>query len=431
MEGLLSYRRKANLVLAAVFGLFILAAVAKRQHPDTFWLKMAYAVAEAALVGGIADWFAVTALFRRPLGFPWHTAIVPRNRAKIVAAVAHAVQNELLEREAIKKRLDQVALLELVVGWLEGENRKEGIKAALGRHIRSFLEEADPAELAQAGERILGAAVRRISLARYAGAAIRQAVESGQADRLLDWLLAGLKSAAAGASARAAICRYLERQREAAAAQSWWRKLALSVAEAADALNLEEAGTALHGELLQLLEDLTDYGHPVRQAVRTRLAEAAAALETSPELAASIAEWQQGLGDRVDWKGTLTVVLEAVMADIDKEETARKIERQLEQLWLSLKTDAGLGAWVEQQLKAALGQFIDSEQEFAGLVVRDALGRLSDEDLSRFIEDKAGEDLAWIRINGSVVGGVVGLLLFGLLHFVYEPYVLPLIRVWL
>lgn len=68
MEGLLSYRRKANLVLAAVFGLFILAAVAKRQHPDTFWLKMAYAVAEAALVGGIADWFAVTALFRRPLG---------------------------------------------------------------------------------------------------------------------------------------------------------------------------------------------------------------------------------------------------------------------------------------------------------------------------------------------------------------------------
>jgi uncharacterized membrane-anchored protein YjiN (DUF445 family) len=189
-----------------------------------------------------------------------------------------------------------------------------------------------------------------------------------------------------------------------------------------------EAATVLHGELQQFLDDLGDTNHPVRRWIHARLIAAAESLEKDPSWAASIHAWQQGMASRLDLEAALTTLAALVLSGIGQ--PAHWIAAQSEKLLDTFQTDPVLQDWTEERLKAALSQFIDVEHNLVSTVVKEALERLSDRDLNRFIEDKAGEDLAWIRINGSVVGGLVGLMLFLFLHYVYDPVLIPLVRTW-
>jgi len=141
--------------------------------------------------------------------------------------------------------------------------------------------------------------------------------------------------------------------------------------------------------------------------------------------------WQQGLVDRLNLEGALTTLIELALESATPAGAAAWVGQQTEKLWDTFRADTNLQDWVEERLKVAMGEFIDIEHNLVATVVTEALQRLSDQDLNRFVEDKAGEDLAWIRINGSVVGGLVGLLLFLLLHYVYDPYIMPALRAWL
>ncbi|MDD4297106.1 MAG: DUF445 family protein [Eubacteriales bacterium] len=94
-------KTRADILLAAVFILFAAATLLKYLYKESFFAGLLAFTFEAALVGGIADWFAVTALFKKPLGFPWHTAIIPNNRDSIIKSVSDLVSNELLSTEAI------------------------------------------------------------------------------------------------------------------------------------------------------------------------------------------------------------------------------------------------------------------------------------------------------------------------------------------
>ena len=424
------YRHKANRVLALVFALFAAAVAAKHLYPHSLAVSLFYAVTEAALVGGIADWFAVTALFRRPLGFPWHTALIPRSRDKIITAIAGAVQNELVSKESIKRRLAGIRVVAMVIKWLEEDGRQDLLPALAARYAQAVWDNVDRHALARYGQKWLKAFIQQADLADYGRQALTWALASGRADRLIEAALAELTAAATTEETRRGIERHLE-QYARASAKNWWQKLVLGLAEATDTLNLSEAAAVLHAELVLLLRDLAEPAHPIREWARTRLAVAAQRLADDPEWVAGIGSWQKGLAGRLKFEETLAAVADLVMAGAPPDWPAAWAARQAEKFWTAFKADPDLQEWVEEQLKATLGRVVDNEHGLVATVVKEALARLSDDDLGRFIEDKAGEDLAWIRINGSVVGGAVGLLLFLFLRYIYDPYVVPLVHAWL
>lgn len=424
------YRRTANRVLGLVFCLFAAAAAARYFYPHSLAVRITFIVAEAALVGGIADWFAVTALFRRPLGFPWHTALIPRSRDKLIVAIAAAVQNELLSKESIKRRLAGVRLVDVFIKWLEDGGRQALLPGLAARYARAAWDNIDIPVVARYGQKWLKAALLEADLAGFGRRGLSWALATGKDDRLIEHLLAELTVLAGRDSTRLAIERHLARYSQSAA-RSWWQKLALSLAEATDTLNLAEAAAVLHGELLLLLRDLAAAEHPVRAWLRARLAAAADRLGDDPAWAAGIDEWQKGLAGRLRLEEALAALAALATRNAPPDWPDVWAASQAEKLWTTFRTDPALQDWAEEQLQAALNRFIDSEHDLVAAVVRDALARLSDEDLNRFIEDKAGEDLAWIRINGSVVGGVVGLLLFLFLHYLYDPYVVPFVHSFL
>jgi uncharacterized membrane-anchored protein YjiN (DUF445 family) len=103
---------------------------------------------------------------------------------------------------------------------------------------------------------------------------------------------------------------------------------------------------------------------------------------------------------------------------------------QMDSYWYRFVNDQQAQERAEARFKQITYQFIEQEHHMIGHIVRSVLYSYSNEDLNAFIEDKAGDDLQWIRINGCLVGGMVGLLLFMFIHFVYSPMIIPVVRYW-
>lgn len=115
---------KADRTLLLALVLFFFALCIHLQYPGRVVADGFLFCAEAALVGGIADWFAVTALFRKPLGFPYHTAILPRRRTAFIQASVQMVQREFFSKRKIFRHLEHLRLFPLLMGWLAKKTRK-------------------------------------------------------------------------------------------------------------------------------------------------------------------------------------------------------------------------------------------------------------------------------------------------------------------
>lgn len=428
-------RKIANTTLAAVAVLFgVVLLIRYKYYYDNLMLKALYTILEAALIGGVADWFAVTALFEKPLGFPWHTAIIPRNRGKIIEALTNTVQNELLSKESIKERLTGIHMVRLFVAWVEERNGKRALAEMTSGYVRRLVVSLDARTAAQTLEKLLKSKWQEVYLSALLGKFVRLFLQKQGDEKLIDFLLSEIIMIVETPKTRAMIQGFLEKYSNEVA-DAWWKRLIKSVLEAVDAVNIAEAAAVLQTNISKELHSIEEPSHPLRQLIRTRLQELAESMENDPELAATIKEWQIGLADRIRLEDVLTELIELVLAweqrsidQTNRSQVADWILSQVSKYWEVFKQDIELQDWLEKYVKEALNEIIESEHYLVGTITSNALSILTDKKLAEFIDDKAGEDLQWIRINGSVVGGFVGLILFLFLHFFYDPYVVPVLR---
>ena len=132
----------ANHFLAGVFLLFVVASVLKYFYNELLSVQLLCFVTEASVVGGVADWFAVTALFRMPLGFPWHTALITRHRGRVISALADMIEYELLSVRSIKERVDKICFVRLLIDWVENEDGKLMLKKLFNKHSIDVIDYA-------------------------------------------------------------------------------------------------------------------------------------------------------------------------------------------------------------------------------------------------------------------------------------------------
>lgn len=433
------YTNWANRILLLVFCLFILAAVLKYKNPGGPVVDFFFMVTEAALVGGIADWFAVTALFRQPLGFPWHTALIPRNRARVTAAVAGIVEEDLLSAEAIKQRIGSLSLMDTLIDWVENK----GGKAAAGRFAAKtalyVIDNLDEKVVETYLEQLLRRLLKQFLLAPRIRGLTGWLSEPKRMGQIFIFLLEELISAAQRESTYQAIYQYLtnikqERTHNLAV------KLILWLGEQTDSVNLQEAAKALQQEILNMLEDIREPQHPVHSWAVSRLIQTAGELEKDGLARRTFAAWAKALTAQVSLyevsrrivNGARDTLRQWLATDASGQTIGQPLlDWALEQLnayWKSFKQDEELRLIVEQHLKMALFVLVEKEHKVVGGVVRNALQEFNDARLVKFIEEKAGDDLQWIRINGSLVGGIVGGGMYLFLTFVYQPWVVPWIR---
>lgn len=420
----------ANRVLVFVFMLFLLAVCLKYFYPGQLVANMFYATMTAALIGGIADWFAVTAIFKKPLGFPWHTALIPRHRDRVIVAVADMIERELLTVDSIKQRLDKVNFVKLFIEWTYSESGRRFLRLLLLRHSQTLIDTTKPDVVAKHFEAILKQGVHQVKLTPHVKSLIDWLLISGKGNEFFDNIIYELIYTLETPDTRKAIRKYLERIKEEKAT-SIVEKAILWFGERTDSVNLGEAADVLHAELLLLLNDLKNPEHRIRQWMNEKLRDLAMQLGPDSSLEQAIEKWKNTVLENVEIKRFVTGFAKSVLEGTSLRSDSPILlwlNKYIERYWCIFKENTALQDWLEEKIKGAVYKLIESEHYIIGQAVQQVLEKFTNEALSQFVEDKAGDDLQWIRVNGSVVGGLVGFMLFMFLHFIYDPYVLGTVK---
>lgn len=430
---MMNYHKKANLTLSIVFIFFLGAAVLEHYNPQNFGIRLVYFVLEAALVGGIADWFAVTAIFKKPLGWGFHTALIPRNREKVIEAVASMVQSELLRMDLIRKKIEQVRFIEPLLNYIGKQGGSLYLTNKLVPYLQSYLEKQQPDQLAKKFAEYLRNDVKSGNLGPKILAVSEWTSNQGYLDQGLDRLADGLWDKAAAGETRQIFVRYFEeiKQEKVSNGGSLFRTL-MGFVEMSDGLNLDEAADALQVELLLTLRKLKDPSDPLRVLLKDNLLAQIAEIAEDPKFEIQVQQWKKNISSEPLLENFFEAVIEAAInsatspsATLDSNVLHRILHPYIKKYWDGIQENGLLRERINSFVVDMLCRVIKNEHDVIGTMVRETLGSYSDQDLNQFVQDKAGNDLQWIRINGSMIGGLVGLMLFLFLEFIYNPLIMP------
>lgn len=427
-------RNKANLILVSVFALFAILTILKYIYRGNFTLELLAFTAEASLVGGIADWFAVTALFRKPLGFSCHTAIVPKNRDKIIEKVSEIVSNDLLSVEAVKSRLSGIELTDVLLDKVSEVFDKSVMESSFREFFGDKAESIDKTKLTGDMETLIKEGLAKENVSFWIRDTLVRSFKEGRQREWLSALLAKAAEIAARPATRERIYDILKKQEKLSEASSgagtFFVRTLLSVSRSSKHTNLTTISEILQKELVDTLSGICSTNHPIYGKLIENSAHLVERLDEDNVLSEVIQTWKNGILERVELSETLEKLVASVIESrMRRDEAAGWLASHLDSYWHDLRTDAGAKQlWLDEALKNMLEKIIRNEHHMIGEVVSETLEAFTNERLVRFIEEKAGNDLQWIRINGSIVGAAAGVMLYLFTNLFYGPYVVPLIH---
>jgi uncharacterized membrane-anchored protein YjiN (DUF445 family) len=404
-------------LLAAVSGAAACrVALATDALAGATWLRLLAAGFEAATVGALADWFAVTALFRHPLGIPIpHTAIIPTRRAKIIEGIVTMVQEDWLSPEVIGARLARFAPSTLVVDWLRSPEHVERLGGPLRDLIGGLARMLTEDVVVGFAERALRGQLDELRVEGTAGHRLVQALTGDAAGTVFDSVASSLATLAA-------------RPRTAAELHWWIDRSARQLRAGGKRL----VPFVLRRKLVQrkLVEAACDYAaaelgaaarepdHPLRRLVLDAVARFAERLAAGDEAALAQAErLRAAVLESFEAEPLVRGTLAGVRARLEQEladpagTLSALVDRKLRAGILELLDDPARSAAFDRWVRTTADDLLRRHHHQIGVTVRENLEALETGALVAQIEERVGSDLQFIRLNGAVVGGLVGLAL--------------------
>ncbi|EGO65056.1 DUF445 domain-containing protein [Acetonema longum] len=373
----------------------------------------------AAMVGGLADWFAVSALFRRPLGIPWRTAVIPRQRRRLFDMIVQMVQAELLTKENIKRKLAEQDMPRIILTYLEERGGARLVKRMIHKLLLDILAKMDSQETGRVLGILLQREAGRIRLAPVLAQVCEWSLANGYDQRAAKYVLDELKTIVARPEMRILLTSVLREALIAYEGEKAMRQIAAALAN----ITPERLAELAQNKLSDWLEELKQPEHPLRQRLRDRMISLAAALRTDPAVQAKLSEWQERMMARVD----LAPLAARLVRDMQQRAAShpqdavrwlKDIDEQLDRLMDCFRQDRQQQDRIGEWIRNVLEEFIDLYHKKLGNLVQARLDQFSNRDLVEFIEGRVGNDLQMIRINGSVVGGLAGMTVYLLTYWI-------------
>ncbi|MBN8817025.1 MAG: DUF445 domain-containing protein [Sphingomonas sp.] len=388
----------ATALLLAMAALFLVARAFGTQHPAWGFVR---AFAEAAMVGGLADWFAVTALFRHPLGLPIpHTAIVPRNKDRIGDTLASFLRDNFLIPRVVARRMQRLDVAGAAGRWLANpRGATEGrLRRGASRLAADMLESLDQERLGGMVRTTLAQRLRALEVSPLLGNALAAAIADNRHIPLLDGIV---KWSAKVLEANEPIIRAMVHER----AGSLMRWTGLD----------ETLANKIIAGLDGLIQDMAaDPHHPLRAKADEGLAQLAHDLQHDPAMQARVEGFKAEMLDNPalsDWWQGIWEQMRGAMLKIARDPDsmmAGKFGEALRQLGTTLQEDPELAATINRfARRAAVGAAADYGDAIVRLVSETVRG-WDAQTITRRLENAVGRDLQYIRINGTLVGGLVG-----------------------
>lgn len=375
----------------------------------SFWGGLLHSGFGAAMVGGLADWYAVTALFRKPLSIPYRTAIIPRNRERIFKAIVTMVEEEIITASNIKETLEQAGVARLLFSYVNMPKAEKELYALVSDVAQDTVYVIDAAKLSQAVRQLLLDQQTKIKLAPMSGQALQWSLDSGFADKLIELAISELKRLAGEPYLTELIAQIYGQALRAYAGEKNQRKLVSWLAQ--NLLNLDNLTIAglIQNKLVSWLEDLA-HGpdQPLRQQLRNWLSDIADDLQQESRLALQAENMLRPLVIKVVEHMTS---LPSSQPELTVSGIAWAV-KQLTRLAQEVAVDAKKAAELDRYVAVWLARWVSQHHNQIGRIVNDYLQSFTNDELVSYIEDKVLDDLQMIRINGSFVGGIVGMALF-------------------
>jgi uncharacterized membrane-anchored protein YjiN (DUF445 family) len=380
-------------------GLFVAARALEDVHPAWGFVR---AFAEAAMVGGLADWFAVTALFRHPLGLPIpHTAIIPRNKDRIGDTLALFLKDNFLTPSVVARRMRNIDVAGAIGKFLANPPGEGRLREGASRLIADVLEALDQERLGGMVKGAMATRMRSLEVSPLLGQTLEAAITEDRHIPLLDGIVTWVGRTL---DANEDLIRNMVQQRA-----GWIMRLA----------GLDERlSEAIIDGLRRLTIDMAvDPDHPLREKAEEGLANLAWDLQHDPEMRAKVEElkaeiiankavtaWIDGI-----WEKTRAALLKAAR---DPEATmAGRFGDAIRQLGATLQQDERLKSTINQFARRAVVGAVASYGSAIVALVSDTIRSWDAKTITGRLEGAVGRDLQYIRINGTIVGGLVGLII--------------------
>ncbi|MBC6972504.1 DUF445 domain-containing protein [Bacillus sp. Xin] len=372
---------------------------------------------EAGLVGGLADWFAVTALFRHPIGIPIpHTALLPKNRKRVTKGLISTLENEWLTKESITGKVKEMQLVQMVLQIAEREMQSDTVKKGIVTIAEKAILQMNTEKLATVIEKELKTYLHTINTGNILQVLIDQLVVQEYDEKTLDYMLVKAKEWTAQEEARYQLGSLGMKAMENIKVDGF---LQFTLKSFMNIVDEDKIGRILQRFVISNISSLQDTDNSTRQLILMKIRQELMNVKENEAVLRELEKWKENW--ITDWnaaekiKELLGQAQEKAVAFIKKEEFADQyllpfLTKQMNKVKEDPVTVQKIEDWLQKQIV----NLVENNHSKIGKLVQENLDKLDDQTLIEMIENNVGKDLQWIRVNGAVCGFMIGLALEGL-----------------
>ncbi|WP_082882496.1 DUF445 domain-containing protein [Paenibacillus swuensis] len=371
---------------------------------------------EAGLVGGLADWFAVTALFRHPLGIPIpHTALLPKNRDRVVDSLISAIENDLLTEESLKAKVAELRIHERLLSLAE-ERLAEG-SAAVVSMAEYGLRQLQPAQVVEWIYPMLRSQAESFDLRSVLNRVQQEIIHRGYDEQAVSFLLDKAENLVGDP--------HFRQQVGAMAAEALSKLqvnglMQLALNAFIGYMTEEKLGTMIQNMLLNNIQEMkANQEHPLRMLLLLEIRRMIVSADENPKLLEALEGWRASVLNHPETPEKLAKILDDLRHKALQFISGPGFEEQYVQPLLRkvvdhLRNSPDLMDKVQIWLQSQLSRLIEANHSKIGQLIRENVDKFDNKMLIEMMEDKIGKDLQWIRVNGAVCGFLIGIILQGI-----------------
>ncbi|MGH0677745.1 DUF445 domain-containing protein [Bacillus luti] len=372
---------------------------------------------EAGLVGGLADWFAVTALFRHPMGIPIpHTALLPKNRKRVTKGLINTLENEWLTKESITNKVKEMQLAQMVLQIAEREMQSDAVKKGIVTIAEKAIVTIDTEKLAVIIEKELKTYLHTINTSNILQVLVDQLVVQEYDEKTLDYILVKVKDWTAQDEARYQLGSLGMKAMENIKVDGF---LQFTLKSFMNIVDEDKIGGILQKFIISNINSLQDADNSTRQLILTKIRQEIINVKENEALLQELENWKEKWIANWDATDKIKEMLEQVqqreITFVKNEEfTDKYVIPFLQTQMNKIKEDEQTVQKIEEWLQKQVVTLVEKNHSKIGKLVQENLDKLDDKTLIEMIENNVGKDLQWIRVNGAVCGFMIGLVLEGI-----------------
>ena len=413
--------KKTKKVATALLILALLGAVISWPFRTNFWGGLALTAFEASLVGALADWFAISALFRHPLGLKFipHTAIIPNNKGRIIDSIVYLVEDEWLKIDILKEKINKLEFVDMINNLMHSEEGQNRLREIISSVVSNTLSNINSQEAAMFTRNFIKQNEEAIILPTGVVERVEKSAKELYGEDIIDLFIEGAKKLIDTEEFSQVAQNTLRKSANDYSQSNVLRRLGKGFGERLDIINYNEAAESIVKRLGETLENMKSEYNPYRIKIRRGIMQYQ--LTERVDIAGVL---NNGIKKLVDSDAGQRVLINIIdeLKNQTRDFTDSSFIQYITNIVLAqieqINNDIEKKNQVEDWIKNEALSLVERYHGIIGNLVRENLESLNDEGFVISLEERVGDDLQWIRINGTVIGGIVGILQYLILHLI-------------